>query len=177
MVFLYGEQYAPSSIYFQIMLVFHLFELFPFTVVLSSIGRTDIQFRIDIICTVLIYTLNIAFVHLNIISPILIAVIFVLINAGMRYIIPYIWMLKRKELRKLLNKNTIGRVLLAAVHSIIAVGISFIVCHYFIYIELNVFLRLCIGCLIFGILLIITSPIFKINYLDYLSILRQNRMR
>lgn len=177
MVFLYGEQYSSSSIYFQIMLVFHLFELFPFTVVLSSIGRTDMQFKIDIICTIFIYILNIVFVCLHIISPILIAVIFVFINASMRYIIPYMWMAKRKELKKLLNKNTIRKVLLTAIHSIIAVGISSFICHYFIHNELNVFLRLCIGCLIFGILLIITSPIFKINYLDYLSILRQIRMR
>lgn len=175
MVFLYGEQYAPSTIYFQIMLVFHLFELFPFTVVLSSIGRTDIQFKIDIICTVFIYMLNIVFVYLHIISPILITAIFVLINASMRYIIPYMWMAKRKELKKLLNKNTIRKVLLTAIHSIIAVSISSIICYYFIYNELNVFLRLCIGCFIFGILLVITAPIFKINYLDYLSIIRRNR--
>lgn len=175
MVFLYGERYASSSIYFQIMLIFHLFELFPFTVVLSSIGRTDIQFKIDCICTALIYIINIVFIGLGIVSPVLIAAIYILINASMRYIIPYLWMRRLKELGGLIKKNTMHRVILIAIHSLIAVIVPSILCHYFLNSIFDaVFWRLCISCLIFGILLITTSSIFNINYLDYLSIIRQN---
>lgn len=179
MIFLYGKQYSSSAIYFQIMLIFHLFELFPFTVVLSSIGRTDIQFEIDCICTVFIYIINIVLIiGLGIASPVLIATIYVLINACMRYVIPYIWICKLKELRSLLEKQTVKRVIVVAIHSLIAAVISSILYYYLLNRLFDIVLwRLSISCLIYVLLLIISSSLFNINYLDYLSVIRQNYRR
>lgn len=179
MIFLYGKHYASSAIYFQIMLIFHLCELFPFTVILSSIGRTDIQFKIDCTCTIFIYIINIILIiGFGITSPILIATIYVLINACMRYIIPYLWMHKLKELRSLLEKQTVKRVIVVAIHSLIAAVISSILYYYLLNRLFDIVLwRLSISCLIYVLLLIISSSLFNINYLDYLSVIRQNYRR
>ena len=85
---------------------------------------------------------------------------------------------KLKELRSLLEKQTVKRVIVVAIHSLIAAVISSILYYYLLNRLFDIVLwRLSISCLIYVLLLIISSSLFNINYLDYLSVIRQNYRR
>lgn len=174
MAFLYGEQYRSSSVYFQINLFYNLFELFPITVVLSSIGRTDVQFKIDVACTAFIWGINLLLVDIGIVSSILVATIFVVVNTCMRYVIPWLWMRRKQGLQKLVFTKTLKTAMIVVAHSGFLLFLVLIVNRMLLE-SLGCIVRLLADFFLFVILLMTTSRFFKISYIDMFKVIRNSK--
>lgn len=166
MVFLYSSAYENSFYYFRIVLVFNFLEMFVFSGILSAIGKTKVNMVITIVCTAILWALDFTLLWCFSISPYVIAATFVLMNSLAHYIIPGIY-LKKKEKINVVNKEIIVRIVKITTHCIVIGCLTLLLTDRLINIDI-LFWRLVLAVVVFYVLLIGTSRIIKVNYLNAL---------
>lgn len=162
MVFLYGEQYASSYIFFMIALTFNYFEIIPMQVILSGLGRTKQLFIFDLIFTLLLLGINILLVKLNISSPVVVAVVFSIIQILLRYITPFVYLVAKEKLHPI-SKDLFKSILFITLHAVVVAFVTFEISR--LYDGISVFFMLMISGIAFYALLVGTGYLLKINYL------------
>lgn len=162
MVFLYGEQYASSYVFFMIALTFNYFEIIPMQVILSGLGRTKQLFWFDAIYTVFLLLLNMVLIKLGLSSPVVIAIVFTIVQILLRYITPYLYLVIKEKLHPI-SKDLVKNILLITLHTTIVAFVTFEVSK--LYGGVSVFFKLMISGIVFYALLIGTGYLLKINYL------------
>lgn len=171
MQFLYGDAYVNSYIYFRIVLMFNFVEMFPFSVILSAIGKSKQSFWIDVLCTTLLWIINLLLVYLEVGNPYIITAVFVILNACSKYFIPGIYLYFRDDIR-VINKDMMFVMSKILAHTILTICIiSFLVHH--LYSINNAFVVLCISMVIYYVVLILSSKIIGVNYLQALLRLKK----
>ena len=172
MQFLYGDAYVNSYIYFRIVLMFNFVEMFPFSVILSAIGKSKQSFWIDVLCTTLLWIINFLLVYLEVGNPYIITAVFVTLNACSKYFIPGIYLYFRDDIR-VINKDMMFVMFKILIHTILSAVIISIIMHFVIPIN-NAFAILCVALIIYYVLLILSSKLIGINYLQALLRFKKN---
>ncbi len=173
MQFLYGDAYTNSYIYFRIVLMFNFVEMFPFSVILSAIGKSKQSFWIDVLCTTLLWIINLLLVYLEIGNPYIITAVFVALNACSKYFIPGAYLLLKENIR-VINKEMIFVLSKILIHTVLSVCLTSFVFHY-LYPLNNAFVILCISIVIYYVLLFLSSKIIGVNYLQALLRLKKSK--
>lgn len=163
MVFLYGEQYASSYIFFIIALVFNYFEIFPMQVILSGLGETKRLLAYDVFFSVLLYGVNIILIRCNLSSPIIIAIVFTIIQILLRYITPYLY-LRIKIKFSPISFNLLKKVLLITLHVLMVSSATIYISKVFD--VLPIIINIILSGVCYYILLIGTGWLFNFNYLQ-----------
>lgn len=162
MVFLYGNAYEKSYIFFRIVIVFNYLEMFVFSNILSAIGRTKIIMMFDIICTAFLWIIDYWVVTYCNASPYLVAGLFVLLNSMAHYFLPAIY-LRKKEGINVVDKDTLAYIFKITVHCVVA-GLLV----YFLVVGMMpstlALWRLTISIAIFYVLIITSSRILHVDY-------------
>ena len=160
-VFLYSEAYEASSIYFQIKMFLNFFNIIIFAPLFFAMGKTNIYFLVH-----LIFGLIIWITHYLIISlfdnPVLIAInstiIHILLIVSFIYLASKILKISLVEFFPL---TTFGMLFLNALLCIIIIKVF----HSYLLMSYSILLQIIITSISYGVLLLITSRFFKINYL------------
>ena len=171
MLLLYGKQYTTSYIFFQINLIFNLCEIIPLQAVLVGIGKTKILFVFDVVCTLLLLFMNALLCYFNVSSPVMIALVFVMMQVFLRNICPYIY-LRYKERVIIISKPAIVGLLKIILHVFVVIIFVFWCSRFYDNIS-TTFLRLIISGILFYVLLVGSGIILRINYLNSLKQLIQ----
>lgn len=164
MVFLYGAQYASSYVFFRLILCFNFIEMFPFSVILTAIGKTKQIMYFDIICTCLLWSLDFFLIRIGIASPIIIAVIFIILNSMTKYFLPAIYLRITYGIR-VVDKETLSYLLRCGLNVLIVlIGIYFM--SDYLLSTVHSFTRLLMALTVFYALLVFTSRAFGLNYIS-----------
>ena len=166
MQFLYGDAYINSFIFFRIILMFNFVEMFVFSSVLAAIGKTKQQFYFDVSCTIILWIIDMVMVVTGIGNPYLITAAFVLLNATCKYFLPGIYLYTREHLH-VITIDVIKCMLKVLLHTVVVAFVVFNL-HKIVNITCSPFIILCVSLIVYYLLLIITSKIIKINYLQAL---------
>lgn len=166
MQFLYGGGYVNSFIYFRIVLMFNFVEMFPFSILLTAIGKSKLCFKFDIICTILLWMVNILLVTSDIGNPYLITAVFVFLNACTKYFLPGIFLYKKGNIR-VVNADIMVYMFKVLIHTSISALVIYYALNRIGWLT-NLFIVLCLALSLYYLLLIITSRLVKINYLQVL---------
>lgn len=166
MVFLYGQSYAVSSDYFRIFLIFNVAEIFMFSGIISAIGKPHVYFVFSSLCTILIWSVDYILIKYSQSTAFIIASVFVLFNVVMLYVLPYIYLTVKQKFI-LVNKNTVSIFIRCLIHSSIVGFAVSILSLKFIPISTPI-VRLSIGVVVFYLLLLLSSRIVNINYIQSL---------
>ena len=162
MTFLYGQNYAVSSNYFNMFLVFNTTEIFMFSGIISAIGKPRINFIFNLLCTILIWIVDYILIKQHLSNALIIAFVFVLFSVMMQYILPYFYLtFKQKFL--IVNKETLFVILKCSLHSLI-VGLIVFVLSFELLSTSMPLIRLSISIVAFYLLLLLSSKIININY-------------
>lgn len=172
MVFLYGEQYANSYIFFMIALTFNYCEIFPLQVILNGLGRTKELFIFDLVYTLLLLGINILLIKLNLSSPVVVAIVFNVIQILLRYITPYIYLVAKEKFHPIYG-SVFKTVLLITLHAIIIVVISYLASKFIK--GLPVVFELAISGILYYLILIGTGRFFGFDYLKSFKRLIPNK--
>lgn len=166
MQFLYGDAYINSYIYFRIILMFNLVEMFTFSTVLNAIGKSKQHFYFDISCTIILWIIDFVLVLSGIGNPYLITAAFTLLNATCRYFLPGIYLYKKIHIN-VLTKDVLSCMIKIVIHTWLA---AFVIYQSIKIIDIpqNPLLIICISLTIYYLLLIATSRLVKVNYLQAL---------
>lgn len=166
MQFLYGDAYINSYIFFRIILMFNFVEMFVFSSVLAAIGKTKQQFYFDVSCTIILWIIDMVMVVTGIGNPYLITAAFVLLNATCKYFLPGIYLYTREHLH-VITMDIIKCMLKILLHTVV---VAFVVFNLKKIVDktCSPFIILCVSLIVYYLLLIITSKIIKINYLQAL---------
>lgn len=164
MSFLYGDAYINSFIYFRIILMFNFAEMFVFSSVMNAIGRTKQRFYFDILCTVLLWVADCYLVYSGSGNPYLIAAAFAFLNTSCSYLLPGLYLYKKEHIC-VLSMDLIKTLLKICLHNcVVLVCVYKIICFYDI--MSNPLVCLCLSLLLFYILLILTSRVVNVDYLQ-----------
>lgn len=172
MVFLYGEQYASSYIFFMIALMFNYCEIFPMQVILSGLGRTKQLFVFDLVYTLLLLGINMLLIKFHVSSPIVVAIVFNVIQILLRYITPYIYLVTEEKFHPI-DGNVFKTVVLITLHTVVVVLITFAISKF--YNSLPVVFELIISGILFYLVLIGSGRFFKFDYLKSFKRLIPNK--
>lgn len=166
MQFLYGDAYINSFIFFRIILMFNFVEMFVFSSVLNAIGKTKQQFYFDISCTIILWIIDIVMVVTGIGNPYLITAAFVLLNAACMYFLPGIYLYTKERLH-VITIDVIQCMLKILLHTVV---VAFVVYNLqkIVDVTCSPFIVLSTSLIVYYLLLIISSKIIKINYLQAL---------
>lgn len=165
MLVLYGAKYEASTIFFQIGMLVNLFTIAMYNTILFSMGETKIYSWIHIVQAILIWGLG--FLVIKIFNS---AVVYA-ITSRMLFILQIaagIYFSTKKlnvRIKDVIPFFQIGKILL---HASITCTIIVILIKY---LHLPLFFELVLSSIIYGILIIVTGPILKINYLDSIKFL------
>jgi len=160
-VLLYSETYIKSANYFQIAMVVNFFNIIVFAPLLFSLGETKFYSRIHVFGALLIWVGGYIFVNLSL-GPIAFAVLSVSITVLL--IILNMW-----KVSKVFNINVLNLVPLKSFFMIILHSILISILLYFLknYLwgTINSLMGLILETILFVAFLILTSKIFRIDYL------------
>lgn len=166
MQFLYGDEYINSYIYFRIILMFNLVEMFTFSSVLNAIGKSKQHFYFDISCTIILWSIDAVLVMSGIGNPYLITAVFTLINATCRYFLPGIYLYRIIHLN-VLTKDILSYMIKIMFHTGIAAFAIYQIIRITNILQNPLFV-ICISLALYYLLLIATSRLVKVNYLQAL---------
>ncbi len=167
MIFLYGDKYENSFIYFRIMIIFNFIEIFVFSGILSAIGKTKIEMFFTIICTIVLWILDFILIKLPLSSPYIIAGSFVFMNSIVYYVMPGMY-LKLKNKISVVNINIIINIIKIILHCSAICIMTWIIMA-FAKEYVNIFCYLGVAFLLFYIMLYFTSKIIDVKYLEAIS--------
>lgn len=164
MLFLYGNQYESSYLFFRLAIIYNIFEILPFQILLSGIGKTKELMIFDIIATIILICTNLILIQYGISSPIIIAMCYTIMQIILRNIIPLIYLYRIAKI-KILRKNTITTFAVILTHCITIGFITYFITKQFILNTTgNLILTLLISGAIFYCLVLVTGKIISINY-------------
>lgn len=163
MVFLYGEQYSSSYIFFIIALIFNYFEIFPMQTILSGLGKTKLLFIFDVIFTILLYLVNIVLIKYGISSPVIVAIVFTVTQILLRYIVPYIYMSCSLKISPV-SKKLIISILTITFHVAVAAFLTRIVSSFFS--GMPIILSLLASAACFYAILLGSGYVLGLNYVS-----------
>lgn len=166
MQFLYGDAYINSYIFFRIILMFNFVEMFVFSSVMDAIGKTKQHFYFDVSCTIILWIIDMVLVVTCIGNPYLITAAFVLLNATCKYFLPGIYLYTREHLY-VITIDVLKSMLKVLLHTVLVALVVFNL-HKIVDISCSPFIILCVSLIVYYLLLIITSKIININYLQAL---------
>ena len=166
MQFLYGDAYINSYIFFRIILMFNFVEMFVFSSVMDAIGKTKQHFYFDVSCTIILWIMDMVMVVTGIGNPYLITAEFVLLNATCKYFLQGINLYTREHLH-VITIDVIKCMLKILLHTVVVAFVVFNL-QKIVDITCSPFIVLCTSLIVYYLLLIITSKIIKINYLQAL---------
>lgn len=166
MQFLYGDTYINSFIFFRIILMFNFVEMFVFSSVLAAIGKTKQHFYFDVSCTIILWIIDMVMVVAGIGNPYLITAAFVLLNATCMYFLPGIYLYTQEHLH-VITIDVIKCMLKILLHTVVVAFVVFNL-QKIVDITCSPFIVLCTSLIVYYLLLIISSQIIKINYLQAL---------
>lgn len=163
-VIIYGEKYIDSYKYMRLYMIRDFAEVLPYFSVLLAIGKSKVYMYMHIFGAIYIWCMNYVAVYFNL-GPtivVLVATSFALLN---RFIsIYYIYTVTKMNL---ISKNILKMSSKVLIHSSICVFVIYHVSEN-LDLENNFILKLLISGCLFYILLIFTSRLIKINYLESL---------
>lgn len=166
MLFLYGDTYINSFIYFRIILMFNLVEMFVFSSVLTAIGRSKQHFYFDISCTIVLWCVDSVLVLFGIGNPYIITAVFTFFNALSRYVLPGIYLYGKMRL-KILNCDMMLCLLTVLLHTCMTAFAVYSIMRLLSVSQQPLFF-ICISLLVYYLLLILTSKMVHVNYLQVL---------
>jgi len=164
MIILYSSKYAVSSKYFQINMVLNFFNTLVFAPFFLSIGKTKLYSLVHLVFAIIIWVSHF-FIIVLFNEPVWIAVNSVVIRIIL--IITFIYLASRimqLKITEFLPLITIGRILL---QTTLLVCVTKIIQYYFLE-TTSIFLQVAITFTIYIGLLVATSSIFQLNYLQVL---------
>jgi O-antigen/teichoic acid export membrane protein len=162
MILIFSEKYAISGRYFQINLVLNFFNIVILTPLFFSMNKTRLYSNIHIILAIVIWVTE----YLTVIifnDPIAIAFNSTLLN--IIKIIYFIYLASKILGLNFLDLFPIISILKLLLHSLLIITLVKIIQDYFIYTH-SIIIMLVISASIYLILLLSTSSIFKLNYLE-----------
>lgn len=163
--FLYSTKYIEASVYFTIALTINFFNIIVFVPLILSLGETKFYALLHILFAILAWIIGYLII-LTFNSPIAIAV-FSALRTMIIVLIVLIYVAKLTQI-KFLDLFPIKILINTAVHSLIAIFIvKFITDSFFP--EVMNFWILIISFIFFILVLIISSPFFRINYLSIIK--------
>lgn len=165
MVILYGKTYEMSSAYFRMMLCYNFLEMFAFSGVINAIGKTKLHLYINIICTVLLFLTSYITVKISIGNPYIVAVLYVVFISAINYFIPGIYL--HKESIDVVNKDIFRYMFKLLLHAIISITIIVVIVSYLS--ISSIIVKITIALFTYMIIMLGTSNILKINYLNVLK--------
>ena len=161
MIFLYGDKYVTSSVYFQMSVIKSFFEVFPIITIILAIGKSKLYFYFHLIfalITWLTYYMAIIFIPSPIIIAILSVVLFVLLLFA--FLLYLYFNLNIKLLSLKLGLELIKIIL----NCLIVISfVSLISALYFN--QMHLIYKLLITISLFYVVLIPTGRIIKVDYL------------
>jgi len=163
MVVLYGEQYASSFVFFIINLLFNYCEIYPMQAILSGLGKTKVLFVFDIIFTVVLLLVNVVLLELSLSSPVIVAVIYTIVQILLRYVTPYIY-LRIKGSFNPIKRELIVKMILVTIHVVIVAVATLYLSK--LYSGLSILMQLIVSGICFYVVLIGTGLILKLDYIS-----------
>ncbi len=164
MVLLYSEKYKISGIYFQINMVLNFFNIIVFGPLFFSMGKTRIYANVHIVLAVIVWILD-YFLIIIFNNPIAIA-----INSTSLQIIKILFFihLASKILKiSFFSFFPIKHLLKYFAHTCSIVLITKLISLYLLEIN-SLMLEFIVLGIIYGLILLLTAPLLKINYLNFL---------
>lgn len=175
MLFLYGKQYESSYLFFMLAITYNIFEILPFQIVLSGIGKTKELMIFDITSTIVLITTDLVLIQHGISSPIIIAMCYTIMQIILRNIVPLIYIYKVTKI-KILRKKTISTLTVIFTHCIIVGFITYFITKQFALLIDNLVLKLLISGILFYCLTMTTGKILNINYIHAIYKLLSKKM-
>ena len=165
MVILYGKTYEVSSAYFRMMLCYNFLEMFAFSGIINAIGKTKLHLYINIICTALLFLTSFITVKISIGNPYIVAGLYVIFISAINYFIPGIYL--HKESIDVVNKDIFRYMFKLLLHAIISITI---VAGIISYLSISsIIVKITIALFVYMIIMLGSSRILKINYLNILK--------
>lgn len=164
-ILLYSEMYSTSSVYFQINMFLNFFNIIIFAPLFFSMGKTRIYANVHIVLAVIVWIVD-YFLIIIFNSPIAIAISSTTFNILM--IIFFIYLVSRILKVNFFSFFPVFNLLKYLVHALIAVIGVKIIFDYIITIE-SLFINFITSFTLFALVLLVSSPIFKINYLEIIK--------
>jgi O-antigen/teichoic acid export membrane protein len=164
-VLLYSEKYAISSQYFQINMVLNFFNIIVFAPLLFSMGKTKLYSNVHVGIAISVWIIDYILV-LIFDNPIAIAISSTTFNIFK--IILFIYLVTKILKVSFFSFFPVYNLLKYLGHALIAVISVKIILDYIITIESIIF-NFIISFTLFALLLLASSPIFKINYLEIIK--------
>lgn len=162
MTLLYSEQYKQSGDYFRINMVLNFFNIIIFAPLFFAMGKTKLYARIHMVLAIVIWTTDFLCVYIfN--NPIAIA-----INSTALSIIKIIYFLYLSSVFlkvKFIDLLPLKSLLLLLCHGVTVILIVKIIQYYFLE-DVTLIIQMTINALIYGVLLIVSSSFFKVNYIS-----------
>jgi O-antigen/teichoic acid export membrane protein len=162
MVLLYSSKYETSSVFFIISMTSSFFNVIVFAPLLFALGETKFYARLHFWIAMSAWVLGYCVVVLfN--SPIAVA-IFSTLQSILVVIASLVFTSKRIGI-KFLKLFPIGRLLAIGIHSLLSVVFVFLILDNF-FMALNNLMFITVAFVLFILVLLLLSPIFKISYLN-----------
>ncbi|MBR5147122.1 MAG: oligosaccharide flippase family protein [Bacteroidales bacterium] len=165
MVILYGKTYEMSSAYFRMMLCYNFLEMFAFSGVINAIGKTKLHLYINIICTALLFLTSYITVKISIGNPYIVASLYVIFISAINYFIPGIYL--HKWSIDVVNKDIFSYMFKLLLHAIVSIVIAAIIVSYLS--ISSILAKITIALFTYMIIMLGSSGILKINYLNVLK--------
>ncbi|GAB1404954.1 MAG: oligosaccharide flippase family protein [Lentimicrobiaceae bacterium] len=162
-VLIYGDLYSTSAPYFRVSLIRDLFAVLPYASVLLATGHAKIYFKSHLVSAIALLPLSYLFSKLSL-SPVLIVVLFVVIEVSRHvYLFYFIY---RKEKINLVPSELIWKMIVITAHLAVLLLIIFAISNSGIIPELPLLIAIAGNLLVFYLLILLTQRIIKINYLE-----------
>ena len=161
MIVLYGNQYAVSTIYFQIAILKEICEVLPYLAILLAFGKSNVYFYIHLFAAICIWTVN-AWIVYNHFHPAFIAVASSVTQILM---VSFVYWYFNHVLKIKLIRPIIKHILIVCLHASIILFAVYLIrttCLNDLFSMICLFI--CIA--IFYPILAISGKIVKINYLE-----------
>ena len=167
MLFLYGDLYVSSAIFFIANLTFNLSEIFPMQAVLSGLGKTKLLMFFDIVYTILLFLVDITLIILGVADPVVIAFVFIIVQILLRGVTPYIYLLTTNRI-SIVEKTVILNILKMVAHAFVCAILTHW-CVSFLLPSIHGFWKLTIAITVYYLQLEATGRLFHTDYLSFIK--------
>lgn len=165
MEILYTSEYSSSGIYFQINLFVNFFNIVIFAPLFFAMGKTKLYAKIHIILAIIIWILNFILIKIFM-NPIVIAISSTSLQIIMiGYVLFVVSSLLKVNFFDFFPLKSLSKL---ALHSgIIALGIVLLT-NYINFSDI-LLVKVLVSAILYAVFILITAPLFKINYLESVS--------
>jgi O-antigen/teichoic acid export membrane protein len=169
-VFVYGDLYLNSAVYFQASLINDMFQVLPYVSVLLATGHSKIYFRSHLVSVIFLLPISYVISN-NSFEPIAIVYVFVIIEI-IRGAYLFFFLFKKEQIN-LIPFAVIKKIVLIVLHNLIVLFILSIFSNSILPNDMSLFIKITLNLFVFYALVLLTQNIIKIKYLDpILSLLK-----